>query len=188
MKIKRGSFWGQIGGVVLFVAGAASGCGDVPGAEGDGTDAPAVETKASAVTSTACRTGFWHGDNISAVSGSVTVGCTLSPGFHRTNATASNIYDGNCGISSWTDRNDPHSGQVNVYWSNSGGWATGFCTVTVTQDPDPVCAHSLCTTGVALVSNCSAGATTVCNFDSFCCANNWDSICVSEAASLHAGC
>lgn len=179
--------WGQIGAVV-FVASVATGCGGLPeDAQGDGTEAPPVETRTSAAT-VGCRAGFDHGNSASYVSGIVTVGCSVSPGFHRTTATASNINDGGCGISSWLDRNDPHSGQVNVYWWNNGGWASGFCTVTVFQDPDPVCAHSLCTTGVALARNCSAGATTVCNLDGFCCVNSWDSICVSEAASLHVPC
>jgi hypothetical protein len=44
------------------------------------------------------------------------------------------------------------------------------------------CSHSLCddTTGVPLKSGCNACVTAVCNNDSFCCNNDWDSVCVSE--------
>ncbi|KAJ3098519.1 hypothetical protein HK100_005087, partial [Physocladia obscura] len=42
------------------------------------------------------------------------------------------------------------------------------------------CAHSECSTGTALTSDCSACATAVCAQDSYCCATSWDSTCVSE--------
>jgi thermolysin len=52
------------------------------------------------------------------------------------------------------------------------------------------CAHSVCTNGDALTSGCSTdGSTvnacvgTVCDSDSYCCTNEWDSQCVSEAKS-----
>ncbi len=43
------------------------------------------------------------------------------------------------------------------------------------------CAHSPCVTGAALTKSCSSCVTTVCNADSYCCNNSWDSLCVSEA-------
>ncbi|KAJ3024942.1 UNVERIFIED_CONTAM: hypothetical protein HDU68_007640 [Siphonaria sp. JEL0065] len=42
------------------------------------------------------------------------------------------------------------------------------------------CAHSVCTAGALLKSGCSACVTAVCNADSYCCSNSWDSICVGE--------
>jgi hypothetical protein len=46
------------------------------------------------------------------------------------------------------------------------------------------CAHSGCDQGVALDPACDPCAATVCNADPFCCTNNWDGQCVSEASSL----
>jgi hypothetical protein len=49
------------------------------------------------------------------------------------------------------------------------------------------CAHSACTSGVALVSSCSPCATTVCAVDPYCCQTAWDETCVGEGKSLCAG-
>jgi hypothetical protein len=46
------------------------------------------------------------------------------------------------------------------------------------------CAHSECVAGPALTSGCSDCATTVCAADAYCCSNEWDSICVNQAATL----
>jgi hypothetical protein len=49
------------------------------------------------------------------------------------------------------------------------------------------CSHTLCTTGVSLVSGCDITkancVTQLCAADSFCCGYSWDSLCVSEVAS-----
>jgi hypothetical protein len=45
------------------------------------------------------------------------------------------------------------------------------------------CAHSATGTGAALASNCSSTVSTVCAYDSYCCNNYWDDICVGEANS-----
>jgi len=63
------------------------------------------------------------------------------------------------------------------------------CGTTPTPTPTPPpssgnCAHSVCTAGTALTKSCSTCATGVCNADSYCCNNKWDSICVSEAKQL----
>lgn len=51
--------------------------------------------------------------------------------------------------------------------------------------PTPTaCAHSVCTSGVKLVSTCDSCATKVCAADSFCCTGSWDSTCVSEVPSI----
>jgi hypothetical protein len=50
--------------------------------------------------------------------------------------------------------------------------------------PQGSCSHSLCTTGTALVSGCSACATQICAADGFCCSTSWDSICVGEVKSV----
>lgn len=50
------------------------------------------------------------------------------------------------------------------------------------------CAHSECTLGGALPSDCSSCATDVCNIDSICCDSEWDLWCVAEAETLCAGC
>ncbi|KAI8621644.1 hypothetical protein BC830DRAFT_1077032 [Chytriomyces sp. MP71] len=47
----------------------------------------------------------------------------------------------------------------------------------------PTCNHSECTAGALLNKSCSACATAVCNNDSYCCTNQWDSQCVSEVAT-----
>ncbi|KAI8610650.1 hypothetical protein BC830DRAFT_1260891 [Chytriomyces sp. MP71] len=44
----------------------------------------------------------------------------------------------------------------------------------------PKCNHSECTTGPLLNKGCSACASAVCQQDSYCCTNQWDSQCVSE--------
>ncbi|HET7505717.1 MAG TPA: M4 family metallopeptidase [Kofleriaceae bacterium] len=44
----------------------------------------------------------------------------------------------------------------------------------------PACAHTQCTTGVALSSTCHSCAATICTVDPYCCTIYWDSICVSE--------
>jgi hypothetical protein len=46
------------------------------------------------------------------------------------------------------------------------------------------CGHPLTQQGPALSTSCSACVVKVCNQDSFCCNNEWDGFCVSEAASL----
>jgi hypothetical protein len=46
------------------------------------------------------------------------------------------------------------------------------------------CGHPLNQQGPALSTSCSACVVKVCNQDSFCCTNEWDGFCVSEAASL----
>jgi hypothetical protein len=43
------------------------------------------------------------------------------------------------------------------------------------------CVHSECTTGGKLTSTCSPCATDVCAQDSYCCDNQWDSLCVQIA-------
>jgi hypothetical protein len=46
------------------------------------------------------------------------------------------------------------------------------------------CAHDECTEGASLTTGCSSCVTTVCNADSFCCDNQWDSQCVDKAEQL----
>jgi subtilisin family serine protease len=46
------------------------------------------------------------------------------------------------------------------------------------------CGHSLCSTGAAVVAGCHSCAEQICAVDSWCCTNNWDSLCVSEVASV----
>jgi Subtilase family len=51
------------------------------------------------------------------------------------------------------------------------------------------CAHPICSTGTKLTASCDACATKICNADSFCCNNTWDSQCVSEVSSVcHQSC
>jgi hypothetical protein len=45
------------------------------------------------------------------------------------------------------------------------------------------CAHSECSTGVKLTKSCSSCAKKVCDEDSYCCNNKWDSTCVKIAKS-----
>jgi hypothetical protein len=47
-----------------------------------------------------------------------------------------------------------------------------------------ICAHDICTAGVALDPACDPCATAVCNEDSYCCNTKWNSICVGEVATL----
>lgn len=46
------------------------------------------------------------------------------------------------------------------------------------------CAHSECVAGPALADGCSPCASTVCAADSYCCATEWDAVCVNEAATM----
>jgi hypothetical protein len=45
----------------------------------------------------------------------------------------------------------------------------------------PTCAHDVCSTGVALSADCSSCASAVCASDSWCCSNEWDTLCVGIA-------
>lgn len=44
------------------------------------------------------------------------------------------------------------------------------------------CAHSECEVGGPLTPECSGCAASVCAADSYCCSNEWDNVCISEAA------
>ncbi|HEX4423665.1 MAG TPA: S53 family peptidase [Kofleriaceae bacterium] len=46
------------------------------------------------------------------------------------------------------------------------------------------CTHSECTTGAKLKKGCDTCVTSICAQDSFCCATQWDSQCVSETSSI----
>ena len=46
------------------------------------------------------------------------------------------------------------------------------------------CAHATCTVGVPLDESCDPCVAQICAVDSFCCEHQWDSICVSEVASV----
>jgi hypothetical protein len=46
------------------------------------------------------------------------------------------------------------------------------------------CSHSDCTTGGPLTSGCNSCVTQICSQDPFCCATQWDNICVSEVGSI----
>jgi hypothetical protein len=56
------------------------------------------------------------------------------------------------------------------------GACRGVCAV-----EDSTCEHSECEEGVALHAYCSSCSESVCEKDSFCCEEEWDHICVSEA-------
>ncbi len=61
-------------------------------------------------------------------------------------------------------------------------WCGSTCNGGGNPPPSPGnCDHSPCTTGIALKPSCSSCVATVCNADSYCCNNNWDSLCVQEA-------
>ena len=46
------------------------------------------------------------------------------------------------------------------------------------------CAHPICSTGTKLDPGCDSCAQNICNQDSYCCNNRWDSICVGEVSSI----
>lgn len=46
------------------------------------------------------------------------------------------------------------------------------------------CVHDKCVTGAALTSGCDPCVTSICQVDSFCCSNSWDSVCVGEVGSV----
>jgi len=46
------------------------------------------------------------------------------------------------------------------------------------------CAHATCTVGAPLEESCDPCVAQICAVDSFCCEHSWDSICVSEVASV----
>lgn len=70
----------------------------------------------------------------------------------------------------------------------------GICAPTETSatcpaDCEIVCAHSVCSTGSALALGCDPCVDQVCAQDPFCCDNEWDGLCVSQASDLcGAGC
>ena len=47
-----------------------------------------------------------------------------------------------------------------------------------------VCAHSVCATGVQLLSACDPCATLLCGRDPYCCSTTWDGTCVAEVSSI----
>ena len=46
------------------------------------------------------------------------------------------------------------------------------------------CSHPICSTGTSLDPSCDTCAQEVCAADSYCCDNQWDSICVGEVGSI----
>jgi hypothetical protein len=59
--------------------------------------------------------------------------------------------------------------------------SSGVCT---TAGGGGTCSHSICSTGIKLVSGCDPCATKICAADSYCCSTAWDSICEGEVASV----
>ncbi|KAJ3173406.1 hypothetical protein HK101_011036 [Irineochytrium annulatum] len=57
-------------------------------------------------------------------------------------------------------------------------------TKTVPPTPPPTCAHSICTAGAALTSTCDPCARQIIAADPYCGSTSWDSVCVSEVASV----
>jgi V8-like Glu-specific endopeptidase len=60
--------------------------------------------------------------------------------------------------------------------SSGGGKSPGGSTTT--------CAHDLCVAGAKLAKSCDPCVTQVCAADSYCCAHDWDTDCVAEAADI----
>ncbi len=62
--------------------------------------------------------------------------------------------------------------------------------LTDAADPDCACSHLLCTAGAKLFSGCASNAVTnkcvqdICAADAFCCANTWDTVCISEVRTI----
>lgn len=46
------------------------------------------------------------------------------------------------------------------------------------------CAHTICTTGIALVATCDPCTTNLCAQDPYCCEAAWDETCVGEVSSI----
>ncbi|KAI9324966.1 hypothetical protein DFJ73DRAFT_914527 [Zopfochytrium polystomum] len=61
---------------------------------------------------------------------------------------------------------------------------TSTKTTTTSTPTGTACAHSICSTGVALKSACDPCAAKVIAADSFCGSSSWDSTCVSEVKSV----
>jgi hypothetical protein len=76
--------------------------------------------------------------------------------------------------------------------TQSGGWDNLCVSQAADTGTHPACSsacsggcvHSECSTGGALSSSCSTCATDVCAMDPYCCNNDWDSQCVSEAQQV----
>jgi hypothetical protein len=66
--------------------------------------------------------------------------------------------------------------------SGSGGGSSGGSSGT--GGGGSSCAHSICASGTKLTSSCDPCAGQICAQDSYCCSTKWDSICVSEVASI----
>lgn len=140
-------------------------------------DERVAQTK-SELNSVACSVSIPHG-GLSQQTFAVTAGCPLlGPEFVRGTATASHSGAGACSIIGFTSPTDRHNPQVNVAITNAGGFGNGTCVVTVTSLPQ-VCEVS----STPLSAGSSACTAQICATDPFCCANQWDAICVSEARS-----
>jgi hypothetical protein len=70
------------------------------------------------------------------------------------------------------------SGNACVACTGGKSCVNGACVVVST------CSHSKCTTGKKLAKKCDPCVTQICTRDSYCCNNQWDSICVGEVASI----
>lgn len=61
---------------------------------------------------------------------------------------------------------------------------TALSDMVVKEVPACVSAHPTCNTGVALAAGCDPCITAICEADSYCCDNAWDSICVGAVLSV----
>ncbi|KAI8804181.1 metalloprotease [Cladochytrium replicatum] len=75
--------------------------------------------------------------------------------------------------------------QMWAAYRQSGYYPPGTPTPPSPPRPSPVpCPHDVCTTGKPLTSECGDCAAQIIAADPFCGSNSWDSICVSEVASV----
>ena len=203
MKVQSRTLFRHVGPLSLFAL-LTTHCGAEPGnpqsndelsrnepGPSDQADGESVSEAQSALISTTCASSFTISPSSSQTITVVPLGCfRTAPGFHRGIPIASQTGQlSNCFVQTDTNHQpvfltqNPRDARVQTL-VGAAPFAGGTCTVTVVENSD--CAHAPCTTGVALDPTCSPNVAVICagNHDPFCCSSQWDSMCVSEVATI----
>lgn len=93
-------------------------------------------------------------------------------------------------IVSWMNESD-HTAELVFFDVQARNWTPMVPTIIGANLSDfsdnlgAACAHSVCTTGVALTPSCDDPCVAkVCSFDNLCCTGTWDNVCIGEAVSI----
>ena len=157
---------GDCGGTYLCTAGPG-----YDGPTGNGTPNAKALGGGSSGCTPACAGRQCGGDNCGGTCGTCAAGQTCSSTGTCAAAGCTPVCAGKaCGP-------DGCTGTCGTCAAGATCSAAGQCVSTA-------CAHGLCAAGPALAASCDPCAAKVCASDSFCCATDWDSQCVSEVGKV----